>query len=73
MSGSSDYQEYLVYRRPPGFQFQFPADKKFCWVKPDPKKKKYVTAEILDDSDASVVVVRMTDHTDVRFHFYNAC
>lgn len=37
MSGHSDYQEYLVYRRPPGFQFNFPADKKFVWIKPDPK------------------------------------
>lgn len=67
--GSSDYQEYLVYRRPPGFQFNFPADKKFVWVRPDPKKKKYAAAEVLDDSDPSVVVVRIVDTAEVRTAF----
>lgn len=66
MSGSSDYQEYLVYRRPPGFQFNFPADKKFVWVKPDPKLKKYAVAEVLDDSDSSVVVVRLVDNAEEK-------
>jgi len=66
MSGSSDYQEYLVYRRPPGFQFNFPADKKFVWVKPDPKKKKYAIAEVLDDSDPTVTVTRLVDNAEEK-------
>ena len=68
--GSSDYQDYLVYKRPPGFQFNYPADKKFVWVKQDPKIKKFVIAEVLDDSDDSVVVVRVVDTAEV---FNNLC
>jgi myosin protein heavy chain len=66
MSGSPDYQEFLVYKRPPGFEFNFPADKKFVWVKADPQHKAYSVAEVLDDSDDSVVVVRMTDTAEER-------
>jgi len=66
MSGSSDYQEYLVYRRPPGFAFNYPADKKFVWVKPDPKKKKYAVAEVLDDSDPTVMVTRLVDNAEEK-------
>jgi len=64
---SSDYQDYLVYKRPPGFQFNFPADKTFVWVQEDPKAKKYVVAEVLDDSDDSVTAVRLVDNAEVPF------
>ncbi len=56
-----------MYRRPPGFQFNVSGDKKFVWVKPDPKKKAYAVAEIIDDKDPAVSVVRLVDNATVCF------
>lgn len=68
---SNDFDEYLRYKRPPGFQFEFPAGKKFAWAKQgDKRERTFAVAEVLDDSDPKSVVIRLKDHTEVS-KYYN--
>jgi myosin protein heavy chain len=65
MASKSDYEQYLVWRRPDNFQFRITADKKYLWIpkseEKDKRQRTYVLAEVLDDSDDTVVVCRVCD------------
>lgn len=66
---SNDFDEYLRYKRPPGFQFEFPAGKKFAWTRKGEKRERtYEIAEVLDESDPKNTLIRVRDQTEVFFH-----
>lgn len=64
---SNDFDEYLRYKRPAGFAYEFPAGKKFVWAQKGEKRDRtYVAAEVLDESDPNKVVIRERNVTEVR-------
>ena len=65
---STDFDDYLRYRRPAGFQFEFPAGKKFVWARKGEKRERtYTIAEVLDESDPNNIVIRIRDTAEVPF------
>eukprot|EP01124_Arcella_intermedia_P005227 TRINITY_DN13079_c0_g1_i1.p1 TRINITY_DN13079_c0_g1~~TRINITY_DN13079_c0_g1_i1.p1 ORF type:complete len:2192 (+),score=673.69 TRINITY_DN13079_c0_g1_i1:67-6642(+) len=67
--GASDFDTYLRYRRPPGFKFEFPADKKFVWVKVgEGHNRNFAPAEVLETNENDKkVLLRMKDTTEEKW------
>jgi len=69
----SDYDQYLVWKRPANFQFQVLAEKKYLWVPKNEENKDkreitYVLAEELPEhvDDDVVASVRICDTSETR-------
>lgn len=50
----SNYEKYLKYRRPEGFEFQYSSDKTYLWVPLE--DGSYTTGEVIGDSGENLKV-----------------
>jgi len=55
----TDYETFLVYRPPRDVKFK-QADKKYLWIK-DKKSGSYLQAEVIDESDDTIIVARIQE------------
>lgn len=75
LTGGSDSEPYLVYKRPAEYAFELPVSKKWVWVpsqdtQPPPG---YVVAEVLNDSNINAIKVRVKDSSDVCITLPKTC
>lgn len=65
----SNYEKFLKYRRPEGFEFQYSTDKTYVWV---PEDEGFSSGEVVSESGDNVKV--RTEKGNVSFvDFFFTC